>query len=238
MLETCEAEEHPVDSGDELMDSDGLGFAETERALADLRRANRWLLGHGPVLRTLLPRLAANALVLDLGTGSGDVASALARAARQKGRPIRLVALDSKLRHLTIGRRWFPDQMRVVAAAHALPFVDTAVDWAFSSLFFHHFGEVENRSILAEMQRVSRQGVAVVDLRGSRLLTWLVALLLRLLRVGPIAYHDGVVSARRGWSFERLRRLLGSTPAELSRRAPFRFALVLPGTAPRQTPCS
>ena len=221
------------------MDQEDLSLAETERALADLRRVNRWLLGYGPVLRTLLPLLRRGPerqTLVDLGTGSGDVAEAVARAARQRGIELQVVGVDRKLPHLTLGRQRHPGGWRVVASADALPFAEDAVDWSLSTLFFHHFGGKANGRILGEMRRISRRAVAVIDLRQSFLLRTLLGPLLGLLGVARVARLDGVTSARAAWGLAHLRALVAhcGTPAlELRRRFPFRFSLVLPGQADR-----
>lgn len=219
----------------ELLDLPDLPLAETERALVDLGRVNRWLRGISPVLRTFLPRLRrgpARQTVLDLGTGSGQVVAALAAAGRRRGVEVVPLGVDRKLSHLLIGRRLGYRQLRVVAEADRLPFRDAAVDWTLSTLFFHHFDGDENRSILAEMRRVARRGAVVVDLRRSRVAPIALRLLLPLLGVGHVALYDGKVSVRRAWRPADVAALAADlAPLELRRRFPFRFVLVLAGSA-------
>ena len=216
-----------------MLDREGLGAAEVEAALGELRRVNRWLLGHGPLRRTLLPRLAAGPpeqLVLDVGTGSGEVAAALARRAAAAGRRVRVVGVDRKLAHLLAGGSGRPPQLRVVADARHLPLRDGAVDWSLSTLFFHHFDAPGNRRVLAEMRRVARRGAVVVDLRQSALARRVGPLLIAALGVGPITRHDGRVSLARAWSLPAVAALVEGQPVvELRRRFPFRFSLVLSG---------
>lgn len=218
--------------GPEKLDEPGLPFDEAERSLRDLDRVNRLLRSALPLKRTLLPRLGRwdrPRLVLDVGTGQGEVARDLARAAARRGAPLRVVGLDSKLRHLVIGRKAGAPQLRVVADATALPFRDGAVEWSFSTLFFHHFDEEANRQVLAGMVRVSRAGAVVIDLRQSRLARWLlVHLALPLFGASEVTRHDGRVSMERAWSIEEVRRLVaGFEVVELRRRFPFRFSLVV-----------
>lgn len=212
----------------ELMDSPDLPAGEAERALDDIGRTYR-VAGHGALHRSLLPRLAPGPLrVLDLGTGSGEVTARLAAAARDRGAEVTPIGVDQHLRHLLVGRRRGFGQLRVVADARALPFADGAVDWAFSTLFLHHFDAADNRRILDEMRRVARGGAVVADLRRSRLGEWLTRLVLRLLPIGEVARHDGRVSVQQAWGMEEVRALV--TPGEvveLRRRWPFRFSLVL-----------
>ena len=224
----------------EKLDEPSLPFEEAERSLNDLGRINRLLLGALPLKRTLLPRLGrwtGPRRVLDLGTGSGEVAADLARAAARQGAPLRVVGLDSKLRHLVIGRRGRrsgSDQLRVVGDATALPFRDGAFEWSFSTLFFHHFEADSNRRVLAEMRRVSRTGAAVVDLRPSRLAVRLLFVFFRLIGASAVTRHDGRVSFERSWSLAEVARLTEGQPVrELRRRFPFRWSLVVDGNPVR-----
>ncbi len=229
----------PAPPTSELLDGDTLDLATTARALDDLRRANRVLLGYRPLLGTLLPRLEASARlrveprepirVLDIGTGSGDVAHVLRQSAQRRGLDLQLYGVDLKLRHLTLQPPEVSTTLHnLCAPADRLPFIDDAVDWSFSTLFFHHFDAATNRQILAEMLRVSRHGVVVVDLEQSPWLRLLIRPGLRLLGTGSVAYHDGIVSARQAWSLEQVRAVCEGLPVvELRRRFPFRFSLVL-----------
>jgi ubiquinone/menaquinone biosynthesis C-methylase UbiE len=217
----------------EKLDEPSLPFEEAERSLGDLGRINRLLLGALPLKRTLLPRLGrwtGPRPVLDLGTGTGEIAADLARAAARRGAPLKVVGVDLKLRHLVIGRRRAPGQLRVVADATALPFRDGAVEWSFSTLFFHHFEAGQNRQVLAEMRRVSRAGAVVVDLRPSRLALRLLLVFFRLIGASEVTRHDGRVSFERSWSLADVARLTESLPVrELRRRFPFRWSLVIDG---------
>lgn len=219
----------------EIMDQ-SLPPAEAERALADLNRVNRWLFGLRPVRRALLPRLAPPSgplTLLDVGTGSSQVAADLAAAAGRRGITLRVAGVDRRLSHLTIGRRQGYPSVRVAADADRLPFRAGSFDWSLSTLFFHHFDEEENRTILGEMRRVARRGAAVVDLRRSRLGVLAVRLLLPLIGAGRIARYDGRLSVAQAWTVPEVRAWLGrERPVELRRRFPFRFSLILPAGPP------
>ncbi len=219
----------------EILDREGLDPALVEDALAELTRVNRLLLGYRPVLRTLLPRLQKGPprqLVLDVGTGSGDVAGVLARKAARRGTEVTVVGVDCKLAHVLAGRRRGIRQLRVVADAGALPFRDGAADWSLSTLFFHHFGADTNLRIIAEMRRTARRGAVVVDLRRNRLGELVGRVLVPLTGAGFITRHDGRVSLARCWRFRDVAELASHLPVrELARRFPFRFSLVLgPGS--------
>jgi SAM-dependent methyltransferase len=204
--------------------------AEAEEALRDLERVYRLLLARGHDLRRLVLRHARGVddrWCLDLGAGGGHIAADLVRDAQRQGRTVRVIGVDRKLSHLLAGRRLGSPQVPLVADAAALPLRAAAIACAFSHLFFHHFDERENRRVLAEMRRVAR-AVVVVDLRKSRLLSWLVRPALRLLRLGDVAFDDGVTSVERSYGLADVAAAAEGLPiVELRRRFPFRWALVL-----------
>lgn len=235
----------------ELLDDPHLPLQQTYRALLDLRRANRYLFGYGCVRRTLLPELlpklrtATSPLtIVDLGAGSGDIAERLRHDLERAGgvrQGVQLVEIDRKLSHLVIGRQLTGRQQQVVADALALPLAPNSCDWAISTLFFHHFDEAANRTILQEMQRVAHQGMAVIDLRRSWCARLVAGPLLRLLGIRGVAYQDGRTSVARAWSLRQVERLAQQSAGpqltvELRRRFPFRFSLVL-SSDPIGAPC-
>ena len=215
----------------ELMDGPDISLQETRRALTDLDRVNRWLFGHSASCRALLPRIAEgprNQKLIDLGTGSGTVSSRLQQIASRRGIQLEVIGVDRKLGHLLFGRQLGHRHACVVADAEALPFRDDAADWTFSNLFFHHFSSRGNLQIMNEMRRVSQRGSLIVDLRRALAARVLIRLILPLLRIGPIASHDGRLSTDQAWRIKDLETLIRDLPVlELRRRFPFRFSLFL-----------
>ena len=215
----------------ELLDQCSLSLDETEKALSDLDRVTEWTWGLQPVVGTLAPRLLTGTTapwILDLGTGSGFVPSALAQQIGLLGIRPRFIGVDRKLSHLLFGRKVGHHLLPVVADAGALPFSDRAVQWSMSTLFFHHFDAPENQTILSEMHRVASEGTVVVDLRRSHLAAFLLRIVLPILGVGSIARADGRLSLLQGWTIKEVRNLLRDRQiSELRRRFPFRFSLVL-----------
>ncbi len=215
----------------ELMDDLELNRTQAEQALADLDRVHRHLFGFWATRRTLLPLIALagpNQWLLDIGSGSGSPSADLVEQSSGRGVRLRVVELDRKLSHLLISRARCISGPQVVADASALPFRTGAVTWSFQNLLLHHLRTDQARLAIAEMCRVAHQGAVVVDLRRSLWARWLLRPAARLLGLGRIARHDGLLSIAQSWSRPELLALTKGRPIALRRRFPFRWSLFLP----------
>jgi ubiquinone/menaquinone biosynthesis C-methylase UbiE len=95
-----------VDSA-ELLDS-GMGTdADVKANFADLWRINRYLGGVQAITQHLYPRLLAHAgtsTLVDIGTGSGDIADVIRRWAQHHQIDLNLWGLDLSARNLALTR--------------------------------------------------------------------------------------------------------------------------------------
>lgn len=195
--------------GIEILDDPSVDPAIRERSIGDVRRSNALLGGRRAVLRAfleVLPSIEDGATVLDVGTGLADIPAAVVRSASERGRSIRIVAVDEacSLLHASRTRLDWP----VCANALALPFRDEAIDVVIASQVLHHFEDADAERLLREMNRVARRAVIVSDLRRSWIAAigfWLVSFPLRF---HPVTRHDGVVSVLRGFTAADLKRLI------------------------------
>ena len=214
----------------EGLDDPSLPDTEMRRSLEDLRLVNAHWGGARAFERHLSSRLRAlpdrTVRILDVGAGSGEVASRLQRRLRGRGLAVTAVALDLQWRHLRAGRTIAkPPPLSVAGDAFRLPFADGGFDLAISTLFFHHFSPEENRAVLLEMSRVARHGIALLDLRRHRVPALFVSLAGRLLFRATVSVQDGVASVRQAYTLEEaLRVAQGAVPRARARRIfPFRW---------------
>lgn len=202
----------------ELLDDATLPEDAALASLADLRRLNRFLFGISVTLGALEGWLAAGpkpATVLDLGTGSGQMAQALARWAARSHQAVRVLALDRVPRQLHHARAWnahlgTPHVLLLAGDALRLPLTDQSVDYVTSSLFLHHFDEAALRHLFAECRRVARRGVAMSDLWRHPLPFALYQTLAEPLLVrSPITHFDSRASFRRAYRPAEIAALAG-----------------------------
>jgi ubiquinone/menaquinone biosynthesis C-methylase UbiE len=202
------------------------------RNLEDLRLVNRHWGGSRALERHLESRVRALGdrpiRILDVGAGSGDVASRLQLSLRASGYRATVVALDLQWRHLRAGRSMSHDPPCAVAAdVFHLPFDAGAFDFAVSTLFFHHFSPEENQGVLREMSRVARYGLALLDLTRHRLPALFVSLAGRLLFQSRVSVADGIASVQQAYTVEEALRIAGAAarPVRARRIFPFRWLL-------------
>ncbi len=182
-------------------------MAEVELNLADLARLNRLPGGTAASVAGIQRLLGAprGARVLDVGTGGGDMPLAFARYGWQS------VGVDLNPDVLLIAWRasaYQPLVEIVEGDARALPFEDGAFDVAHCSLLVHHLEPAEVVRALRELNRVTRRGVVINDLRRGIwpfCATWASVMAFGRIRV---TRNDRLLSVRRAYTLAELDRLL------------------------------
>src|SRR5262245_17020692 len=172
--------------------------------------------------------------ILDVGAGSGEVSSDLARRLRRKGRRARVVALDLQWRHLVVGRARHGMPYACAGDAFELPFADDSADWIVSTLLLHHFSPEENVRLLREISRVARIGFALVDIRRHRVPLSFFSVAGRLGLGTRESLDDGIASVRQAYTLEEVRKIaaLAVPGASVRRVFPYRLLVFKPPTVP------
>jgi 2-polyprenyl-3-methyl-5-hydroxy-6-metoxy-1,4-benzoquinol methylase len=195
------------------MDDPGLDPGCHARALRGLARINRLSLAaaaHAPLLRAVGRRLGRTVRVLDVATGSGDVAVSAVRRAAREGIGVELTLADiSPVAAEQAGvraRRAGLDARTLVldAVEGSLP----ASDVVLCSLFLHHLSEADAVRLLSNMREAAPVGISVSDLRRSRRGSLLAASVPRVVTRSPVVHTDAVLSARAAFTIEELGRLV------------------------------
>ncbi len=224
------------------MDRPGADPQAIERALGDLRWVNCRLGGARALLRGVDPFLARLRPdepldLLDVGAGGGDLALAIARHARRRGRRTRVTALDRDAVSTSAARRaaaGHPDISVVRADAFALPFGEGAFHVVAASLLLHHFAHREAADLLARLRRVARLGVVVNDLVRDPVPWLFIWIASRLTGRSAMFVHDAPLSVLRGFTRSELlavAREAGDPAPRLFRTWPYRWVLTVRGVA-------
>jgi ubiquinone/menaquinone biosynthesis C-methylase UbiE len=201
---------------EELLDQAGHDPAELAANLQDIRTANRLAGGVATVLRHL-PGLLSQiprdrpVEILDLATGSGDIPLSLVAWAERQGRPLQWTVTDHSPEILAEARRTLagvPGVTFTVCDARAVPMPARSFDVVLCSLALHHFPPGEAVQVLREMDRLSRTGFILNDIR--RCLAGFVAAwgASRVATRNRLTRHDMPLSVLRAYSPDELRALL------------------------------
>jgi ubiquinone/menaquinone biosynthesis C-methylase UbiE len=154
----------------ELLDAPHQDEAELRDNLVDLEVINRWLGGARPIVEAILERPAQR--VLDVGSGGADIPRALARAARSRGRNVRITCVDQSMQMIDLARANsldFDEIDFVHADGTGLPFDTASFDIAMSSATLHHCEPDAAVAFLSELRRVAKLTPLVGDLRRTPL---------------------------------------------------------------------
>jgi SAM-dependent methyltransferase len=205
----------------ELLDADELDPHDLRTNLREMAMLNRLPGGVGASVAAI--RWAARGVdrprVLDVGTGSGDLPRRLAR--EMPGAEI--TAVDSHPAVLAVAQRNLRRTAGVKllqADARSLPFADGAFDVVHGSLLVHHLEPHQVVAALAEMQRVSRLGVVINDLRRGRVAVAVASITVLALSRGRYTRNDGPLSAERSYTLRELDRLAGEAGLAPVQRSP------------------
>lgn len=222
----------------EIMDQPGLTPEMHASALRGLGRINSF----SRSAAILWPSIAALARgrgpgdpplrVLDLASGGGDVAIALARRAKGEGLELDVEGCDissqavefarDRARHRGIDVRFFESD----ALADTPPRDD--YDVIACSLFLHHLDEAAAIELLRRMAEAAGQLVLVNDLVRGRFGYWLAKFGCRLLSRSPVVHYDGPASVAGAFTVEEARGLAeraGLSGTTITRHWPQRFLL-------------
>jgi SAM-dependent methyltransferase len=189
----------------EHLEDPALDRAVVVRSLRDITRSNVVFGGRAAAiaeLRMVWPALPATALLLDVGTGLGDIPARAAREAAKRQITLHTVGLDTEF---VLARQAQPRLTASVCGnATSLPVANRSVDVAICSQLLHHFRGDAARALLQELNRVARVAVIISDLRRCWVAAggfWLASFPLQF---HPVTRHDGVVSVMRGFTAAEL----------------------------------
>ena len=196
--------------GVEILDDPSHDPALAVRSLHDVAKANLLFGGRHAVLREIRRILAARPqaerVLLDIGTGIGDIPASARRVARRHGVTLTTIGLElapALARAAAPACTW-----SVAGDALRLPFADGSIDIVTCSQVLHHFDGTEADQLLRECARVAREAVVVADLRRSWLAVGGLWISSFALGFHPVSRNDGIVSILRGYTPSELRALI------------------------------
>ena len=195
----------------EMMDRPQPVSPELERDLQRLRQLNRWFGSYRLVLKIMRRWIKPGTplRMIDLATGSGDIARLLVDFARKIGAHIEVDAVDRQSATLQIARKLSARYPEIFF--HEADILEwggaESYDIALCSLVLHHFSDDDAVKLLRRCRALSNRFVLVSDLRRGFLLQAGVYMLTALIFREPMTRFDARLSAQRAFSFVEMREL-------------------------------
>ena len=169
----------------------------------------------------------ASVTLLDLGSGSGDIPRDLRDLFASHGVAGVAITLDRDPTAVALARRAGSTVVR--GDALRLPLADGSIDLVTTIKMAHHFSGAELSGLIAEMARVARRRVIVLDIRRHWLAYWGFIAWSRLWTRNRLVRADGPLSVLRGFTAAELMAATAALPGfawSVRSYAGFQLALV------------
>lgn len=204
--------------------------------MRELDFINTWLGGHAVSIagaKALLKgRHERSVTICEIGCGGGDNLWAISKWLYHNGIECNVIGIDwlpaaidtASQRRWTCRNEWFCNDYREVTF-HARP------DLVFSSLFCHHFTNMELTAQLQWMHVTARVGFFINDLHRHRVAYWSIKVLTGLFSRSRLVRNDAPLSVLRGFTRTDWRLILstaGLPQVRVQWRWAFRFLLIGP----------
>jgi SAM-dependent methyltransferase len=195
----------------EIMDNFSMEGEMLRNTLDQLAIINKRLGGNQATvngLRTLLQTESTDAVIsiVDLGCGSGDMLRAVADFGRKNNFTFTLTGIDANDYTVNYARQLsvnYPEISFIKMDILADEFTNIRFDIAISTLFFHHFSDLEIERLLIPAVHKARIGVVINDLHRSRAAYYLFKGLCFFIK-NPMVKKDGAISVLRGFKKNEL----------------------------------
>lgn len=189
----------------ELLDAEGIPFADIKKNMQELDTVNRLLGGHQITLKGLASFInpsTQNISVCEIGCGGGDNLRAIHQYCTQKKIAVRLTGLDIKKecidyaseRNPQLEAHWICNDYKLA------DFTFNPPDILFSSLFCHHFTKEELVHMMVWMQNNCRLGFFVNDLHRHSVAYYAIKWITQLFSGSYLVKNDAPLSVARGFS--------------------------------------
>ncbi|MEO5685575.1 MAG: methyltransferase domain-containing protein [Chitinophagaceae bacterium] len=187
----------------ELLDEDGIPFADIRQNMKELNFINTHLGGHAITVAAFkqLLQKRKKISVCEIGCGGGDNLLAIYRWCREKNIEVHLTGIDYNKDCTAIAASCLPASITVIITADykTVNWTVQKPDIIFSSLFCHHFTNEELKYMLGWMQVNSSLGFFINDLHRHFLAYYSIKILTRLFSKSYLVKNDAPLSVQRGF---------------------------------------
>ncbi|WP_298301449.1 methyltransferase domain-containing protein [Hydrotalea sp.] len=218
----------------ELLDAENILFEAIRLNMQELNFINTWLGGHAITVKGFKQFIGnrQQLTVCEMGCGGGDNLKAIASFCKQRQIALTVIGIDKNASCIEVARQlqgnWV-DAQWIVADYASVQFIQKP-DIIFSSLFCHHFTEVQLNFQLQWMQQNSRLGFFINDLHRNYMAYYSILFLTKLFSKSYLVKHDAPLSVARGWikkEWKTLLQLAGINHYVITWEWAFRYLIIV-----------
>src|ERR1051326_2290339 len=199
----------------ELLDRDDIPFEDIKQNMKELEFINARLGGHKITLhavRAMISKVSKQAgpnheviSILEIGCGGGDNLRVIKNDCERKNIKIELAGVDINPHCIEFAKsRKENEGIVFYTSDYKLLRLEQKPDIIFSSLFFHHFGDLEVVAIMKWMSANSRVGFFINDLHRHPFAYYSIKWLTKLFSKSYLVKHDAPLSVLRGFKRNEL----------------------------------
>ncbi|MCS6968217.1 MAG: methyltransferase domain-containing protein [Cytophagales bacterium] len=198
----------------ELIDDFTLSGETLSRNLRELEYINAYLGGNAVTLKGVkyfVKRLGTPISIADVGCGGGDTLGYLSRWAGRYRYTLQLSGYDANpfiVEYALKRHQDYPDIRYYCLDVWSKEFEQVQPDVFLLSLFCHHFGDEQLKTLLARLLHQARKGIIINDLQRHPMAYYSIRWLARLLGGSHLLQHDAPLSVLKGFRKEELQTLL------------------------------
>jgi 2-polyprenyl-3-methyl-5-hydroxy-6-metoxy-1,4-benzoquinol methylase len=189
----------------ELLDAEGIPFADIKKNMQELDTINRLLGGHAITLKGITAFLSPSTqtiTVCEIGCGGGDNLNAIKKFCDQKKIRVQLTGIDLKKECIDFAkeRNTSPEATWICSDYRLVHFKKNGPDIIFSSLFCHHFTKTELVQMLLWMNENCTRGFFINDLHRHHLAYYSIKWITHLFSGSYLVKNDAPLSVARAFT--------------------------------------
>ena len=220
----------------ELLDRDDIPFEDIKRNMHELDFINTYLGGHAITIqgaKVLLnnPSIPKTILVCEIGCGGGSNLLALAKWFKKQNIAISFIGIDINPDCIAVAKNACADlETEFITSDYKTVTFTKTPDIIFSSLFCHHFSNLELVEMLRWMRNNSSIGFFINDLQRHAAAFLSIKILTTIFSKSYLVKNDAPLSVARGFKrieIEELLTLAGIESYSIEWKWAFRWLVVV-----------
>jgi 2-polyprenyl-3-methyl-5-hydroxy-6-metoxy-1,4-benzoquinol methylase len=187
----------------ELLDGEGIPFADIAQTMRELNTINTLLGGHAITLEGFkkLAKDKREITVCEIGCGGGDNLVAIVNFCKEKQIKVHCIGIDYNSECIAFAKQneYLKENTQFICSDYAQVYFENNPDIIFSSLFCHHFTDDALVMQLKWMEQNTELGFFINDLQRHWLAYYLIKFLTQVFSKSYLVKNDACLSVARGF---------------------------------------